>query len=62
MKAEINSDQTAMQDQTETPENAESKCADDLWNYITAHEDELEDLEDFARRRGFKPMCSSDKH
>ena len=43
-------------------EEEETKCSDDLWNYIEAHEDELEDLEDYARRRGFKQRCSSDKH
>lgn len=32
----------------------ETKCADDLWNYIEAHEDELEDLEEYARKRGLK--------
>ncbi len=42
-------------DQNAKPEVAESKCADDLWDYIEAHEDELEDLEDYARKRGLKP-------
>jgi hypothetical protein len=35
-------------------EEEETKCADDLWDYIEAHEDELEDLEAYARRRGLK--------
>jgi hypothetical protein len=30
----------------------ETKCSDDLWEYIEAHEDELEDLEAYARNRG----------
>jgi|OpeIllAssembly_1097287.scaffolds.fasta_scaffold676709_2 hypothetical protein len=34
------------------PEEEETKCSDDLWEYIEAHEDELEDLEAYARKRG----------
>ena len=34
------------------PEEENTKCADDLWDYIEAHEDELEDLEEYARKRG----------
>jgi hypothetical protein len=36
------------------PDEEETKCADDLWDYIEAHEDELEDLEAYARKRGLK--------
>lgn len=36
------------------PEEEDTKCADDLWEYIEAHEDELEDLEEYARKRGLK--------
>ena len=43
-------------------EEEETKCSDDPWNYMEAPEDKLEDLEDYAKRRGFKPQCSSDKH
>jgi hypothetical protein len=34
------------------PEEEDAKCSDDLWEYIEAHEDELEDLEAYARKRG----------
>jgi hypothetical protein len=33
------------------PKEEETKCADDLWEYIEAHE---EDLEEYARKRGLK--------
>lgn len=36
------------------PEEKETQNADDLWDYIEAHEDELEDLEEYARKRGLK--------
>ncbi len=48
MTAEFNSDQTEM------PEVAECRCADDHQDYIEAHEDEFEDLEAYARKRGLK--------
>jgi hypothetical protein len=38
------------------PEEEETKCADDLWEYIEAHEDVLEDLEEYARKRGLKSL------
>jgi hypothetical protein len=43
---EIDSDQNA------ELEEAESKSADDFWDYIEDHVDELEDQEDYARKRG----------
>ena len=42
------------------PEEEDTKCADDLWDYIEAHEDELEDLEEYARKRGLKPDVSNE--
>ena len=36
------------------PEEEDTKCADDLWEYIEAHEGELEDLDEYARKRGLK--------
>jgi hypothetical protein len=36
------------------PEEEETKCADDLWDYIETHEGELEDLEEYAKKRGLK--------
>lgn len=33
-------------------EEEETKCSDDLWEYIETHEDELEDLEAYAKNRG----------
>ena len=35
-------------------EEKETACADDLWTYIEAHKDEVEDLEEYARKRGLK--------
>lgn len=36
------------------PEEDETECADDLWAYIEAHKDEVEDLEEWARKRGLR--------
>lgn len=36
------------------PEEEETKCADDLWAYIEAHKDEVEDLDEWARKRGLR--------
>ena len=33
-------------------ESEETKCADDIWAYYEAHKDELEDLDEYASRRG----------
>ncbi len=33
-------------------EGEETECADDIWNYYEAHKDELEDLDEYARKRG----------
>lgn len=35
-------------------EEEDTECADDLWEYIEANEEELEDLEEYARKRGLK--------
>jgi hypothetical protein len=36
------------------PEEEETQCADDLWAYIEAHKDEVEDLEEWAKKRGLR--------
>ncbi|MFB3764606.1 MAG: hypothetical protein ACE14P_05090 [Methanotrichaceae archaeon] len=36
------------------PEEEETECADDLWAYIEAHKDEVEDLEEWAKKRGIR--------
>ncbi len=33
-------------------EGMETECADDIWEYYEAHKDELEDLDEYARKRG----------
>lgn len=33
-------------------DDKETVCADDLWAYIEAHKDEIEDLDEYARKRG----------
>jgi len=33
-------------------EGEETECADDIWNYYEAHKDELEDLDEYASKRG----------
>ncbi|HNX39883.1 MAG TPA: hypothetical protein PKK11_04815 [Methanothrix sp.] len=33
-------------------EGKEAECADDIWIYYEAHKDELEDLEEYASKRG----------
>jgi hypothetical protein len=33
-------------------EGEETECADDMWEYYEAHKDELEDLDEYARKRG----------
>jgi len=33
-------------------EGEETKCADAIWNYYEAHKDELEDLDEYAKKRG----------
>jgi hypothetical protein len=35
-------------------EREETKCADDIWDYVEAHMDEAEDLEAWAKKRGLK--------
>jgi hypothetical protein len=38
------------------PEEEETECVDDLWDYIKAHEDEIEDPEEYAKKRGLKNL------
>ena len=33
-------------------EGEETECADDIWKYYEAHKDEIEDLDEYARKRG----------
>jgi hypothetical protein len=33
-------------------ESDETECSDDIWAYYEAHKDELEDLDEYARKRG----------
>ncbi|MCX7046454.1 MAG: hypothetical protein NTX50_13340 [Candidatus Sumerlaeota bacterium] len=33
-------------------EGEETKCADEIWEYYEAHKDELEDLDEYAGKRG----------
>ena len=33
-------------------EGEETECADDIWEYYEAHKDELEDLDEYAGKRG----------
>ena len=33
-------------------EGEETGCADEIWNYYEAHKDEVEDLDEYARKRG----------
>jgi hypothetical protein len=33
-------------------EGEDTKCADEIWEYYEAHKDELEDLDEYARKRG----------
>ena len=33
-------------------EGEDTKCADDIWAYYEAHKDELEDLDEYACKRG----------
>ncbi|MFA6371734.1 MAG: hypothetical protein WCW68_03835 [Methanothrix sp.] len=33
-------------------ESEETECADDIWEYYEAHKDELEDLDEYAGKRG----------
>jgi hypothetical protein len=40
-------------------EDKETTCADDLWAYIEAHKDEVEDLEEYARKRGLKTTAQN---
>ncbi len=35
-----------------TSEGEETECADEIWEYYEAHKDELEDLDEYAKRRG----------
>jgi hypothetical protein len=32
----------------------ETQCADDIWEYVEAHMDEAEDLEEWAKARGLR--------
>ncbi len=33
-------------------EGDETECSDDIWAYYEAHKDELEDLDEYASKRG----------
>ncbi len=33
-------------------EGEETKCSDEIWEYYEAHKEELEDLDEYARKRG----------
>ena len=33
-------------------EGEETECADKIWEYYEAHKDELEDLDEYAKKRG----------
>ena len=33
-------------------EGEETECADEIWKYYEAHKDELEDLDEYASKRG----------
>ncbi|VVB63964.1 Uncharacterised protein [uncultured archaeon] len=33
-------------------EGEETKCADEIWEYYEAHKEELEDVDEYARKRG----------
>ena len=33
-------------------EGEETECADEMWKYYEVHKDELEDLDEYARKRG----------
>ena len=38
-------------------EGGETECADKIWEYYEAHKDELEDLDEYAKKRGLvKPV------
>ncbi|VVB70885.1 Uncharacterised protein [uncultured archaeon] len=36
-------------------EGEETKCADDIWAYYESHKDEVEDVEEYARKRKIIP-------
>ena len=33
-------------------EGEDTECADEIWEYYEAHKDELEDLDEYAKKRG----------
>ncbi len=33
-------------------EDEDTECADDIWTYYEAHKEELEDLDEYANKRG----------
>jgi hypothetical protein len=33
-------------------EDKETECADEIWEYYEVHKDELEDLDEYAKKRG----------
>jgi hypothetical protein len=35
-------------------EREETQCADEIWEYVEAHMDEAEDLEEWAKARGLR--------
>lgn len=36
------------------PEEDETEYADDLWDYYEAHKDEVEDLDEWAKKHGLR--------
>jgi hypothetical protein len=46
-------------DTSQMVEDKETTSADDLWAYIEAHNDEVEDLEEYARKRGLKTTAQN---
>ena len=41
-------------------EGEETECADEIWKYYEAHKDELEDLDEYAQRRGLRKSAVVD--
>lgn len=38
----------------------ETECSDEIWEYYEAHKDELEDLEEYARKRGLRKSAAAE--
>lgn len=41
-------------------EGEETECADHIWEYYEAHKDELEDLDEYARKRGLIKITAAE--